>query len=105
MTYSFDLKIRAAESYLNKYTNRKQILKIFKISAGVLYKWISLYKKGLLVNKQTKRKSKITLEMKEYIRNYKKNRTNFDYRKLIKIVEKKFNISISKSSLYEVLKR
>jgi transposase len=51
-----------------------------------------------------KKQSKYTDEIKKYICEYVIKRTNFDYKKLIKIIENKYGVICKKSSLYNILK-
>ena len=79
-------------------------LTIFNISNGSLYNWIKKDKKGNL-EPNYMRKSKFSPVCKCYIRTYVINHINFDYKKLIKLIKRKFNISISKSSIYNLLSK
>ena len=52
----------------------------------------------------SKRTSKITQKIKFFIVTYVTTKINFDYRVLIKLIHDKFKISISKSTIYNILK-
>ena len=51
------------------------------------------------------RKLKITPEMKCYIRTYILKKTYFEYKILLKLINNKFKVSISKTSLYNTIKK
>ena len=95
---------------VNYFYNRttesiEDILKKFNISNGSLYNWIHLDKLNNLSNKKKYiKKSKITENIKKYIYKYIIRKMIFNYRKLIQLIKKKFNIIISKSSLYKTIK-
>jgi transposase len=82
------------------------IIKTFNISNGILYNWIKLYNTNKLVEKVKYNKiSKYTGEIKCYIRNYVIKHHNFDYKKLITLIKKRYIVIISKSSIYNILNK
>ena len=100
MTYSYDLKIKILKCIkLNKYTDG-EIMEIFHISKNTFYK----IKKGNF-SKSLKRKTKITPLIEKYIINYVLRKSNFYYVKLINLVLKNFNVHISKTTIYRILKK
>lgn len=95
-------KLRVINCYNTKKYKIKDLLNIFNISNGSLYKWLKQYKNGSLKIKN-KRKEKLTKEMKCYIRSYVIRRVNFNYKKLILLIQKRYRILISKSLLYKCI--
>ena len=92
--------------YHNNRKNIKNILHIFKISKSSLYNWIYLYKNNKLTHKKKYiKKSKIAYHIKCYIRSYVLRKKVFMYKKLLILIKRKYNISISKSTLYNILKK
>jgi len=81
------------------------IIKLFKISNGSLYNWINKYTQDTLADKKRYTKnSKYTPEIKCFIREYIIKHIDFDYKKLIILIKKKYKLNISKSSLYDIIK-
>jgi transposase len=99
MTYSNDFKKLVIDCYYSNKYSIKQLLELFKISNGTLFNWIN----GQLGNSR-KRKSKFTELLKEYIKKYVMARINFNYRLLLNRLKLIFKITISKSSIYNILK-
>ena len=85
----------------------EQTLINYNISNGSLFRWIKLKKNNnLLEEKQRyKRKSKITPAMKCYIRTYILRKVYFNYKLLLNSIKTKFKISISKTSLYNIISK
>lgn len=102
MTYDYSLKEKVIKSKLNKKCTNKQILDIFEISNGSLYNWVNQYKKNKLSENKL-RKCKIKPHIKCFIRQYVLKKINFKYLNLIKLIKSKYDISLSKSSIYNVL--
>ena len=50
-------------------------------------------------------KTKITDEIKKYVINYVTKKINYNYRKLINMILNKFDTQISKSTIYNILKK
>ena len=104
MTYSNDLKIKIIDCIkLKKYTDT-EIINIFNISVPTFYK----IKKEMNVrfkynSKRVTRKTKITNVTRTYIINYVLRKINFSYTRLIQLVKNKFNIIVSKSTIYNIL--
>lgn len=99
-------KITVVEYYTKfKNVSINDIIKIFNISSSSLFNWIKLYNNNELhaEKKQYTKKSKITPIVKSYIKSYVIKKVNFDYKKLISMIKRKFKISISKSSIYNIL--
>lgn len=103
--YPLAYKIRVIDCYNIKLYPIRELLSIFGISRGSLYNWLKLYKDGQLQEKiKYFKESKYTIEVKEYIHNYVAKKINFSYRKLIYLIDKRFNIKSHKSSIYNILK-
>jgi transposase len=106
--YPIILKIKIVNYYLTRPKNVsvKNVLNIFKISNGTLFNWIKDYKNDCLsggIRKHSK-KTKISSEIKLSIKNYVLKRIYFRYKLLIVWIKKKYKITISKSSIYKILK-
>lgn len=104
MTYSNDLKLKILRfTKLKKFTYT-EIMNLFDISKAAFYKIIkeSKLKKN---NKKsnTKRHRKITNQIENFIVNYVVTKINFNYNNLIIIITKKYNVTISKTSIYRIL--
>ena len=107
--YTHDLKIKILEIIESKKFTNKEIINMFKISKHTFYK-IKNDKKILRSDKYPhlgirKRKTKITRSMKNFIIKYVTTKINFDYEKLISIMHKKYNKSISRASIYRILEK
>jgi len=103
--YPLIFKIRVVEYYKLKKSPIKELLSIFKINKSSLYNWVNLDKNNKLEKKKEYTKTtKYTKYIKEYICRYVIRKINFDHNKLIKLVNKKYNINCSKSKIYEILK-
>lgn len=94
--------------YYSKYKKKYSINKILDelhISNGSLYNWIYKYNNNELQPKKRYNKiSKFTPEIRCFIRSYVISRINFDCNKLKKLLQKKFKINSSRSSIYEIIK-
>ena len=99
MTFSDDLKNKVIECYNSHKYKIKQILEVFQISNGTLFNWIN----GKLGNLR-KRVSKITQPIKDFINKYIIRCICFNYHTLIKKIKLFFNLSICKSTLFNILK-
>jgi len=103
--YPLILKMKVISCYLSDQYTINEIVSIFDICKSSIYNWINLYKKGDLHEKMKyKKNSMYTDEIRKYICIYVIKRTNFDYKKLIRIIKDKYNIICKKSSLYKILK-
>lgn len=105
--YPHIFKFKVIEFYKKQKREMKikEILSLFSISNGSLYRWIKLYEKNELTEKKKYTKSsKYTPSIKCFIRWYATKYCNFDYKKLIVALKKKYLIEASKSSIYEILK-
>jgi len=92
--------------YNNNCKNIQYILNVYKISKSSLYNWINLHKiNKLTYKKRYTKKSKIIPKIKCYIRSYVLRKKRFMYKKLIALIKKRYNIIISKSSLYNTLNK
>ena len=102
--YPLIFKITVVNYYKLKKIPIIELLNIFKISRSSLYNWVKFYNKNeLLEKKQYKRDSKYTCEIRKYISEYVVKRVNFDYKKLIRVINKKYKIESHKSSIYLIL--
>jgi len=52
---------------------------------------------------RNKRKSKITTTIMTYIKKYVTRNINFNYAKLVQLINKNFNVLVSKTTIYDVL--
>lgn len=104
-SYPLIFKINVVKCHKTKKYTIKELLSIFNISRSSLYNWIKLYNNNELTEKKKYIKiSKYTLEIKEYICKYIIKKINFDCNKLIRLINKKFNINSKKSKIYDILK-
>jgi transposase len=89
-----------------KHQSIKEIVNILNISNGTLYNWINAKNNNNLKNKiKYKKRSKYTSVIKCYIRSYVISRVNFDYKRLMTQIKKKYKITISKSAIYDILSK
>ena len=106
--YPLIFKKRVCEFYNNNKNKItiKELVKIFNISIGSLYNWLKQYNNNSLQEKKKYIKcSKYTPIIKSYIKSYILQYPSFDYIVLMKKVMRKFNITISKTSLYEIINK
>lgn len=109
MTYSNDLKIKILKCISSKKYTNVQIIKMFNVNKKTFYKIKNdrsrILKGGSKYKhkNRSKRSSKITKSIITYIRKYITTNENFDYIKLIQLIKKNYNISISKTSIYNIL--
>lgn len=105
MTYSKDLRNRVIKCLHNRPENTsiKYIAKLYDIDRSTIYRWNKLHYIGKLEPSKT-RKGKLSTETKKYINKYIDRYTNFNYKNLLKLLDKKFKIKISKSLLYKTIK-
>jgi transposase len=93
----------------NLFTNKfliNDIVQIFKISRRTIYYWINKYKNNILyVSKSVENQIKIFPEVKLYIKKYTLRNMFMNINKLINNIKKKYKISISKTSIYNILKQ
>ena len=108
MTYSNDLKIKIIGVIKSRKFTNIEIMKIFGINKKTFYKIKndSKLRGGSKYShlKSYKRKSKITNSIKNFIIKYVTDKINFNYKKLLCIINKKYNLFISKTSIYRILK-
>ena len=108
MTYGKDYKLNSIRLYYNREKLNLSILDILNfqnIARSTLYYWIK--DKDITKNnskKKRKRHGKITDACENFILSYVNEHKQFKIKKLLKIIGKKFNISISKQSVYNTLK-
>jgi len=105
--YPLLFKRKVVEFYKKTKLCTIDVLKVFGISNGSLFNWIILYDNNKLTSKKhyIKKYSKITPNIKCYIRKYVLKKINFNFKLLIKYIKRHFNIVISKSSIYNILKQ
>jgi len=104
--YPLLFKEYACNYYLRfrKQQSINEILNILNISKSSLYNWIKINNRNNLKDKIKYNKiSKYTPVIKCYIRSYVIARVNFDYKRLILQIKRKYNISISKTAIYDIL--
>ena len=108
MTYNYDLLIKILGFIKSKRFTDTEIINMFKISRDTFYKIKNDPKlKGgskYSYSKSHKRKTKITIFIKNFIIKYVTTNINFDYKKLINVTNKKYDTLISKTSIYRILK-
>lgn len=85
----------------------RNTLNTFGISNGTLFNWCKLDKTNNITEKKNynKKNVKITTNIKLYIRWYVIKYYNFNYKKLLVAIYRKYKIHISKTSLYNILKQ
>ena len=89
-----------------KQQSIKEILNILNVSKSSLYNWIKINNNNNLKDKIKYNKiSKYTPAIKCYIRSYVIARVNFDYKRLIIQIKRKYKISISKTAIYNILSK
>ena len=104
-SYPLIFKVNVVKCHKTKKYTVKKLLSIFNISRSSLYNWIKLYDNNELSEKQKYTKtSKYTIDIKDYICKYVLKKINFDCNKLIRLINKNFNIDSKKSKIYEILK-
>jgi predicted DNA-binding protein YlxM (UPF0122 family) len=85
--YPLIFKIQVVNCYYQKQFSIMELLNIFSISRSSLYNWIKLDNiNKLLEKKQYSKESKYSDEIRQYISNYVIKKVNFDYRKLIRLI-------------------
>ena len=108
MTYSYDLKIKILGFIKSKKFTNIEIINMFQISNKTFYSIKNdpkLRSGSKYSNSDThKRTTKITIDIRNFIVKYVTTKVNFDYKKLIRIINKKYNTLISKTSVYRILK-
>ena len=105
--YSLDFKLSVLKFYNSDLFTIDNTICIFGISKSTLYNWVNLHKKNLLCipsNIRTFYKSKINDEISKYIIIYVTKRCSFCIKNLRKFISKIFSVSVSKSSIYRILK-
>ena len=109
MTYSDDLRSKILNCIKSKKYTMKEIKETFKISNDTYYKIKNNSSNKLIKKSNSKfikvRKTKISNEIKKYVINYVTKRINFNYKKLINLVFNKFETKISKTTIYDILKK
>ena len=102
--HSEDYKINAVKYYIKNKDLRKTC-KIFNCKYQSLSRWVKIYNKNKTLKRKTRNNHnlKITPEiekfLKEYVRKYPTT-TLWEYSKL---VNEKFNVSLSDKSIYNIL--
>lgn len=107
MTYSIDLKIKILRIIRFKKFTNQEIMDMFKISKKTFYGIRNDYKLrggSKYVHHRSRRKTKITNSIKSFIIKYVIDNINFDNKKLISIIKKKYDTSISTNSIYRILR-
>lgn len=100
--YSKDLKLSIVKLYDNNYMNMTQIANFYNISRKSIYNWtnnIFIESKKYITTKK-----KITEQISDFILKYVLNKTLLIMPKLLKKINKNFNVNVSKSSIYNILK-
>ena len=105
MTYSNDLKNKIIKCIrLKKYSNT-YLIKLFNINKRTFYKIKKECLNGskYIPLKKSIRNTKINGKIRSYIKSYVLSKINFNYKTLIALINKKYNISISKTTIYKIL--
>lgn len=111
MTYSNDLKY-AIINFYNKNKNNlvypvTVIIKIFGVARSTFYNWLNEYNINPTFEK-AQRKYFNDCDFKQainkYITKYVKMRKSFNIKRITALIQKNFLISISKSTIYNILK-
>ena len=118
MTYSNDLKSRALNAYYKCKKSCKCVCETFSIDLKTFYSWRK--KVGVLSNKGAnvinynlpkkptkrtpKKNPKYSKQLMKYIERYVNNKCNFRVWRLIKLIEKRFNIKLKPRNIYYILK-
>jgi transposase len=97
--YDINFKLCVIRNYYSNKYKIKELLDIFQISNGTLYNWINKFKTNQLDNRKQK-PEKLSGNMKCWIKAYILRKVNFDYKKVLSLITKKYKINISKSLLY-----
>ena len=93
------------DNYYKNNLKNSDLLKTFNISNGSLYNWINKSKTdNLNEKKKYVKQSKYTPHIKCYIRSYVLRKKIFNCNALISLLKKKYDITASKTSIYEILK-
>lgn len=108
MTYSYDFKLKIFNLIKSKKFNNIEIMNIFKISRRTFYKIKNDHKlrggSKYSYLEKNKRDTKITETIRKFITNYVIKHINFDHKELMLVINKKFNVLVSKTSIYRILK-
>jgi len=85
----------------------KNTINFFGISKSSLFNWLKLDKNNLLSEKKKYKKVKLKInnEIINYIIKYVIKRISFNYKFLLKNIKRKFKIKVSKTTIYNVLKK
>lgn len=103
--FSVDYKFLTVQLFFIHKLTIKNILKMCNICRKTFYNWRKLYKNNNLdVIKKYNKTSKFTSNLLKYIKNKIIRKKILNIHKLIKIIKKKFNIIVSRSSIYNILK-
>jgi transposase len=106
--YSYDLKMSVINFRKSCDWNLDNAVKIFGASKSSIYGWIKMYSNDLLIrnsNVRTFYESKITDEIKKYVVSYVTKRVTFNVKKLNRCIKNNFNMTLCKSSIYNILKQ
>jgi len=101
MTYSNDLKKKIIDNIRSKKYTDIEMINFFNISRGTFYKIKKNINKEIIY--RNKRTSKITTTIMTYIKKYVTRNINFNYTKLVQLINKNFNVLVSKTTIYDVL--
>lgn len=105
MTYSNDLKMKIIKCIRSKKYTNTELIKIFNINKKTFYKIKRESFSGSKYRplKNLKRNTKINGLIKSYIKSYVTTKINFNYKKLITLIYRNYNTSISKTTIYKIL--
>ncbi len=106
--YSHELKKSVVNFYKSNIWSIDNALQIFNVSKSSIYSWIKMDKENLLFKDSNVRcdyEKKINNEIEKYIVSHVTKKVNFNKKNIKRYTKRKFNISISKSSIYRVLKK
>lgn len=103
--YPLLFRKKVVEYYLYQNKTIKSTLKIFGISKSSLFNWKNKYESNMLNEKEKyyKVNLKIDSSIKTFIYDIINKNTNFNYLIILSKIKAKFNLQISKSSLYNII--
>lgn len=104
-SYSYNFKLAAMSFYLQKNNTIKKTLNLFKISNGSLFNWLKLKSLNQLhIKKCRKKHNTKLLEVIQYIIRYVLKYKRVYCNRLINLIDVKYKKTISRSSIYRILK-
>lgn len=106
--YPYELKISVVKFYKSELWSIQYALEIFNVSKSSIYNYINLEKDNSLTESSNVRDNyerKISDEIEIYIVKYVTKKINFVCKNLKRCIKNIFNIKLSRSSIYRILKK